>query len=251
MQEFKPEINGVKTLKDLGMLYATENSKHKVRMAYFECPDCGIAFKSVYYRPASRCSHCSNSHIKVKTNSKFKITDGTIFSRLTVLREVEPLKSAQNASRKRYEVACECGNIFVTTGTALRIGKATECVSCACKKRPQSTPIYTQEERMFKKVVQASAKARGIECTITVEDYINTATKNCHYCGASPVPIDYLTRKEEIPIPVNGIDRQDSSLGYILNNIVPCCRTCNTMKNDLTVENFLQHTQRIVSYSIL
>lgn len=85
----------------------------------------GAAYKSLYYRPATRCKHCTNSHLKAKANTKFKIADGTIFTNLIVVKEVDPIKSDNNASRKRYEVKCTCGNYFITTGTGLRLGRIT------------------------------------------------------------------------------------------------------------------------------
>ena len=37
----------------------------------------------------------------------------------------------------------------------------------------------------------------------------------------------------------NGIDRVDNLMGYTLNNVVACCKNCNTMKKDLNKEEFL------------
>ena len=42
-----------------------------------------------------------------------------------------------------------------------------------------------------------------------------------------------------------GFDRIDSSLYYTMDNVIPCCRICNTMKSDLTVEEFAKHVQLI------
>lgn len=37
----------------------------------------------------------------------------------------------------------------------------------------------------------------------------------------------------------SGIDRIDSKGGYTANNVRPCCRTCNTLKNDATEAEFV------------
>ena len=249
MYEFKSEVNGVKTLKDLGMQYATDTSKHKVRMAYFECPICKSAFKSVYYRPAKHCKSCQNMLQKAKVNEKFSIPTGTIFKRLTVLEETTSQPTPNGGSRKCYKVRCECGKEFVTVGTRLKHGRITECSSCARQKRPQSTKQQTQEERMFVKTVVNRCKAKGISYDITAATYIAIATKPCHYCGTLPVTKGkQLTRHGEIPIPVNGLDRIDSSLGYTFNNIVPCCSICNIMKSNLSLEKFTEHIKQISSF---
>jgi len=248
MKEFKSEVNGIKTLKDLGMQYATVSSKHKVRMAYFECPICKVAFKSIYYRPAHHCHTCRNILTKTRVNEKFSISNGTKFNKLTVLQEVEPLKT-EKGSRKRYFVKCSCGKEFITTGTGLKRGRITECSSCAYQKRPQSSQLLSQEERMFTKTVVNSCKQRNITNSLTSSDYITLVTQNCHYCGTPPNNLaTRLTRHNEQPIAVHGLDRIDSAEGYHLWNVVPCCTICNIMKNTLSVSKFIQHIESIYKH---
>ena len=43
----------------------------------------------------------------------------------------------------------------------------------------------------------------------------------------------------------SGIDRIDSNLGYLENNVVPCCKFCNFMKLNLTTEDFLNRIAKI------
>ena len=37
----------------------------------------------------------------------------------------------------------------------------------------------------------------------------------------------------------SGLDRIDSSIGYESNNVVPCCKVCNRMKDVLSTDEFL------------
>ncbi len=55
----------------------------------------------------------------------------------------------------------------------------------------------------------------------------------CHYCG----------------LPPTGLDRIDSSQGYLVENVVPCCYRCNLMKSDLTQADFIAHVRRIIANS--
>lgn len=49
----------------------------------------------------------------------------------------------------------------------------------------------------------------------------------CHYCGDSQKRI--------------GLDRIDNSKGYTLDNVLPCCPTCNVIRGvDLTVEEMVE-----------
>lgn len=45
-----------------------------------------------------------------------------------------------------------------------------------------------------------------------------------------------------------GLDRRDSSRGYDLDNVVPCCRACNVAKNDMTVDEFRAWLLRVYSF---
>jgi len=43
-----------------------------------------------------------------------------------------------------------------------------------------------------------------------------------------------------------GLDRVDSSAGYVFANVVSCCVVCNRMKLDHSQEAFIEHCRRIV-----
>ena len=43
----------------------------------------------------------------------------------------------------------------------------------------------------------------------------------------------------------NGVDRKDNNLGYTIDNCVPCCHRCNSMKSNLSYQNFIQHISNI------
>ena len=46
----------------------------------------------------------------------------------------------------------------------------------------------------------------------------------------------------------NGVDRVDSSLGYIEENCVPCCKFCNYAKRALPVDVFIGWARQLVAY---
>lgn len=47
---------------------------------------------------------------------------------------------------------------------------------------------------------------------------------------------------------INGIDRVDSSIGYTIQNSVPCCKICNYAKHNLTLEEFTLWLDRLVEF---
>lgn len=82
-------------------------------------------------------------------------------------------------------------------------------------------------ERTYLNHYRTSARNRGQPCELTLADIGRFINQDCSYCGASPNPC-------------NGIDRVDSTKGYILSNCVPCCIICNRAKNSLTLQEFHQ-----------
>jgi len=78
------------------------------------------------------------------------------------------------------------------------------------------------------------AKRRGFEWDITPEQFHNFWHVPCHYCGDE--------------IQGVGIDRVDNSQGYLIDNCVPCCETCNEMKLDYGLEYWLDHMKKILRH---
>ena len=65
---------------------------------------------------------------------------------------------------------------------------------------------------------KAGAKTRNISFNLTIDEFLVYWGADCSYCGDQ--------------IATVGIDRVDSSLGYTVDNVVPCCRMCNIIKLD-------------------
>lgn len=78
------------------------------------------------------------------------------------------------------------------------------------------------------------SKRRGIEFGITFEKFLTFWQKPCNYCGVEILTI--------------GLDRVDSSKGYIIDNIVSCCKTCNFAKSDLSESEFMEYLMRVHSF---
>jgi hypothetical protein len=67
---------------------------------------------------------------------------------------------------------------------------------------------------------EKAARRRKLEFSIPESFHAELIQQPCHYChgGLSPTGC--------------GMDRMDSSRGYFVGNVVPCCGDCNTMKSD-------------------
>ena len=76
-----------------------------------------------------------------------------------------------------------------------------------------------------------------IEYNIDDNMMINMFHDNCIYCG--------LLNENEL----NGIDRLDNDIGYIEDNVVPCCKTCNYMKRCIDSYIFIKKCEHILTYN--
>lgn len=99
---------------------------------------------------------------------------------------------------------------------------------------------YKKSAHVRYTVYQRNAKNKNRNFDLSEKDFIEMSKLPCVYCGGYSD-----TYNNE---PFNGIDRIDSNLGYSKNNCVPCCATCNRMKMDLDVNDWVGKMKQIISY---
>jgi len=85
--------------------------------------------------------------------------------------------------------------------------------------------------RQFKNYIY-SASRRNFEFLISFEEFKSFLGKPCFYCGT-------ITN-------VINLDRIDNSKGYIENNLVSCCKICNSGKGTLEFEKWIKHINDIM-----
>lgn len=64
-------------------------------------------------------------------------------------------------------------------------------------------------------------KKRNIVWELTKEQFFDIRKGECNYCSG-PLPETSI-----------GLDRIIPEIGYIVGNVVPCCRNCNMLKGDM------------------
>ena len=82
-----------------------------------------------------------------------------------------------------------------------------------------------------------SAAAKQLAFEIDKETFITLVKSPCHYCG--------IVQEKGF----NGLDRMDSTVGYVIGNCVSCCEMCNYMKKCMSPDVFVKMAQHIDSYS--
>lgn len=167
------------------------------------------------------------------------------YGQLTVLSRGSSTKSGAI----QWICRCSCGTEFEVAGQRLRAGTATRCLRCA-----KAADRRTGEGPFRKSYAQykASAKLKGGEFPLSYEEFREFVTLPCEYCGSPPTRVRRAYNRPSKRDPslddsaaMHGVDRIDSSKGYEVDNIVPCCYVCNGMKSDRTTDDFLSHVERI------
>jgi len=180
---------------------------------------------------------------------KMKDHIGKVFNHLTVLSlDMGP---AVNGRRKTFFMCrCSCG-VEKRINASNVVTETTK--SCGCQKSTYlaaKNKEYT--ERVFKTPVEdrllylyrGGAKRVGRDYNLTKERFVELVNSDCHYCGIPPTKVR-TNKARKISKPLNGIDRVDSSKGYVEGNVVPCCTDCNVAKLDHTVGEFTEWVNRI------
>lgn len=143
----------------------------------------------------------------------------------------------EKAGRKGHKVywhcRCDCGNYSEVTGYRLRSGITK---SCGCGMGYSLPP----GEAMFNKTIdlyRRQAKRRGLVFEIEPDEFRSLTSSVCYYCGAEPANCQH-PKDRNGEYRYSGLDRIDSNGGYILSNVVPCCRRCNIAKHTMTQQEF-------------
>lgn len=192
------------------------------------------------------------------------IDEGSVFGKLKVVSGIE----IRNTHRY-YKVVCECGVEKFVFGQSLKKGRSKSC-GCARaelfinsqKKTRQFNrdggeikTIGFKNDRaahLYQVAFRNSIRDRGSFSGSDLSFHVwkSLVDSPCHYCGTlgSNKKADYSSGKRLVSnkvIAINGIDRVDSTLPYVASNCVPCCKICNIMKSNLTVNEFLDHVKKI------
>lgn len=191
------------------------------------------------------------------TMKRIEIVTGLRFGRWTVLSPAisRPYNMRSRDGdriqiKKRWvHCRCACGQDRDVPLSNLRNGTSR---SCGCLR----TEMMVQRRRKRPgeaclnecwRSYRTNAVARGVSFLLTKDQFIAITGRNCHYCGAPPS--NEITRPRSYgSFCYSGIDRQDNGQGYTVENSVPCCRTCNIAKADMTVKGFYEWVARIQAH---
>lgn len=168
-----------------------------------------------------------------------------------------------NEIRYFYQWKCDCGNYINKPVKEVLQGKTKSCGCLSYRYNPLGNTDYRNPQlstwKILYKRYKSSAKHRNIAFDITLETFTDICSKNCFYCGSSPIEKNKWDEPnvkrnghkhtednyKKFTVLANGIDRIDSMLGYFDINIRPCCKDCNRAKMDLDEDKFFNLVKRV------
>ena len=132
---------------------------------------------------------------------------------------------------------------FLSTSTASTFYCSKECRDAVRKQvnkaNKEKAKLKIQQNdldwvcKARQSVFKSSAKKRGHDYTLTLDNLKEYYNKPCYYCNGNVTTVS--------------LDRVDNAKGYVSDNIVSCCYRCNIMKHSQTQEDFIQRCKLVAS----
>ena len=177
----------------------------------------------------------------------FKDLTGQKFGRLTVIERDVSIKG-----RVKWVCRCDCGNLQSVVTSNLKSGHTK---SCGCYKAEKSRERCIAKEDINNTKYndlygryKRGAKQRNIPFNLTIDEVKRIIHQPCYYCGTIESNTIFAKKKQGYEIKYNGIDRVDNNKGYEIENVVPCCQTCNFAKHTMTQDEFYNWIQRVSNH---
>lgn len=177
-------------------------------------------------------------------------------------------ETGRNRHGKRmFRFKCKCGRIFSAVGGDVAQGRIFSCGcyrKAVCGNNARRLPDgQAARHFLYFHYRDKCARARGLSFELTKEQFCALVSQNCYYCGCSPAQTlnkERRRKKQTDPKIVyvyklrcvyNGIDRLNNAFGYVLENCVPCCGTCNRAKQTMSLMEFATWIKKLANNRVL
>ncbi len=146
-----------------------------------------------------------------------------------------------------WNCVCDCGTRLARRGYVMRRAREDgQVISCGCvAPRPHALPPGIAERNQLLSRYRIKAAERGLEFSLSIDEFEQLTAQDCHYCGRPPFQIKRNGSSRSNGYTYTGIDRVDSGQGYRTGNVVPCCGRCNSAKSDHNLDEFLTWIVRV------
>lgn len=193
----------------------------------------------------------SHFTISVPGNSKYKTHVGKKFGKLTI-KSIES-KNKNLQSLYYANCICDCGKEHECLMTSLTKGLTRSC-GCLRKeitKKGDRSPGWKGYKEITSNLfasIKAGAKNRKIPFDLTRKEMFEIFIEQNRKCAISGLDIDFGI-VDEGHTRTASLDRIDNTKGYYLDNVQWVHRTFNFMRGRMSIENFIEACQLVVSYN--
>lgn len=180
---------------------------------------------------------------------------GQKFGKLTVISEAFRKKNVY------WKCLCDCGNESIVLGVSLRNSHTT---SCGCAKADAA--FKTARTRLSKNPVLSSANhvfGNYKDGNLQFSQFLEKSQQPCHYCGCDHKKSNIYNRYnrkrkmgttlnslEDGNFYYNGLDRIDNTRAHDFDNVVPCCKWCNSAKLTKTTDEFIEWIENLYNHFV-
>lgn len=197
-------------------------------------------------RQITRELNCQNSFLSkyVKKygftiRKRHKEMTGKRFGKLTIIKKY-PINDRDNTTQ--WICKCDCGKEKIISAHALRTHRT---VSCGCYNKEKCWKGYGDISGGYFNSIKKNAQKRKLEFELDIEFLWDLYLKQDRKCALTG---DYIFFNRKGIHQSASIDRIDSSKGYLKNNVRFVHKTINTMKWDMSDEEFLKFCTLIVDH---
>lgn len=141
-----------------------------------------------------------------------------------------------------WEFMCDCGNSCERSVSRVTGGQFASC-GCGFTGPKLGRTVEEAYFRLAFDLYKRNAAKRSLEFSLTLGEFISISKRRCEYCGGSE-----LRKRKGYSARAVGVDRRDNDNGYSKRNCVPCCRTCNLAKRDMSYTEFNKWIKRLVAF---
>jgi hypothetical protein len=128
--------------------------------------------------------------------------------------------------------------IFNRKNSQFNKDEKTYCSDCANHRMSGENNSQYKHGSIRYPQYRHNALRRNLEFNLTAEQFKSITEQKCYYCNG-------YSQDRDPRFIGNGIDRKNSNLGYVIENCVPCCVTCNFIKNNMDFNEFIDYIRRL------
>lgn len=155
-------------------------------------------------------------------------------------------------NREYFDCVCEkCGIKLVLKSEFFNTSRNRKYTTsyCNCKRTRTARTDIGEIKGWFIGKIARNAKSRSMEFTVTAEYLYKILQKQNGICPYSGELLTFANSEKERKYQTASLDRIDSSLGYVENNVQWVHKRVNSMKNDMSENEFIEFVVKIFNHT--